>query len=184
MMTAQASPTASKITLDTVFKSLQHWRQNKEAYGGYGIPEDIWAMIFALEDQGYPRKDLRKMFALNSTQYNKKHQQLQALAKPSAATCSQKINAALLNDKAHFVEANVSTKDQSPIPPLSQAAEQTKQAITQLKSTQDKPHQYVDNATIIVECIHPNGHRLKIHTTNKSLTTIIPAFFQQAELKS
>ncbi len=76
-----------------------------------------------------------------------------------------------------MVETNPQAK--AAVPSLTQAANATKQAISQLKSTHTRPADYLDPTTIIVECIRPDGHRLKIHTTCKRVSTVMDAFFTQ-----
>ncbi|GAG16287.1 unnamed protein product, partial [marine sediment metagenome] len=71
-MSQQNAPNSATITLDEVFKAMQHWRKNKKDYSGVGIPDKIWSSIFQLEHNGYIASELKRCFTLNSRQYNLK----------------------------------------------------------------------------------------------------------------
>jgi hypothetical protein len=167
-------------TLDKVFKALQYWRSHKDQYEGAGIPDEIWRLIFQLENnKEYSSSELKKLFALNSKQYQIKHsllcktpyEMIPEVSKP------EDTSTAVPKDpvKLDFAEATV---DQT-IPSLAESAHRTKQVISQLKSTHLKPAQYLDPTTIVVECIRPDGHRLKIHATTQSLDRVMQTFIQQ-----
>lgn len=172
---------ATAISIDAVLSRLQHWRENKSSYPNTGIPDDIWQMIFSLENAGHRPSTLRSLFSLNSQQFLKKREQLKL--KPVAPSrevgqAKVKANESLLSS-AQFSEVAVTTST-TEIPPLTSAAIRTQQA-KQLRSPDQSPSQYLDMATIIVECIRPDGHRLKIHTTHHRLDVIMNAFFAQED---
>ncbi len=167
-------------TLDKVFKALQYWRAHKDQYEGKGIPDSIWRLIFQLEEnKEYSSGELKTLFALNSKQYKVKRsllckdsqETIPAALEPNNTSKASPANPAKLD----FAEATV---DQM-IPSLAESARRTKQVISKLKSTHLKPEQYLDPTTIIVECIRPDGHRLKIHTTTQSLDRVMQTFIQQ-----
>lgn len=170
------------ISLDTVFKALQHWRKNRKSYEGSGIPDKVWLMIFELEGNGYTGKELRRLFTLNSQQYSLKrnelcHEKNTPIIKP---TNTPKPDITQQNNSTNFSEAIISvTNDVSPVPSLTQRINQTKQAIVRLKSPDNRAENYLDTSTIIVECIRPDGHRLKIHTTTDRLDTVMQTFYNQ-----
>lgn len=184
-MSQQSTVVNSAVSIDSVFKELQHWRKNKKNYDCHGIPDNIWKSIFQLEAEGRPDKELRRIFGLNSEQYRKKHTQhyqLQTSSRPNVTKAHSINGVTKANNVApiQFSEAMIDNAGQhSPILPLAQAAQKTKQAISQLKSTDNNPERYLDTSTIIVECIRPDGHRLKIHTTNHRLDVVMRAFFSQ-----
>ena len=64
------------------------------------------------------------------------------------------------------------------MPPLAKTAHTTKEMVKKLKSNDNHLAGYVDLNTVIVEYIRPDGHRLKIHTTNQSLGEVMRAFSQ------
>ena len=45
-----------KLSLDAACRAIQHWRENKSDYPGSGIPNDIWNMMFTLENSGHDKK--------------------------------------------------------------------------------------------------------------------------------
>ena len=80
--------TSAPVTLDTIHKKISYWRANKHKYKEPGIPNDIWLMFFSFEDAGNSGQELRRMFSLNSSQYEKKRQELCAPQKlPEADAC-------------------------------------------------------------------------------------------------
>ena len=176
-MSNQAADTA-QVSLDSVFKALTHWRNNRRAYDTPGIPDEIWVAIFQLEGQGYPDKELRRMFGLNTTQYKRNR----SIYYPSQSNpdISKPIKSGvnLKQLMPQFNEAIIEQETlQAQVPALAQAAQQAKQAITQLKSPGKQTQRYLDTTTVIVECIRPDGHRLKIHTTNSRLDVLMQCFF-------
>lgn len=163
------------LTLDKVDKAVCYWRANKHKESKSGIPDELWKNIFKLEDVGsYSDKKLRHLFDLNSAQYKKKRQELGNTATNVSTDNSN-------NQPAEFCE--VTTQATPPVvevPPLTMAhAAETKKTVRHLKSTNQDSRQHLDTSTIIVECIHPDGHRLKLHTTNQGLDLVIKAFYQQ-----
>ncbi len=177
MMSTEGTP---RITLDQVFKAMQHWRNNKNQYESHGIPDDVWRMIFQLENQGYLSKDLKRTFSLNSKQYEeRKNQMVGGNAKANKQIDDSNPTASADESSPLFCEAKI-TPDVTPnIPSLSATIQKNKRAVATLKSTANKPEDYLDMTTIIVEYIRPDGHRLKIHTTNESIDKLMSAFAQQ-----
>lgn len=169
-------------TLGDVVTRIEHWRNNKSEYTGHGIPDAIWIKIFELDKSGsYTARQLKRILTLNSQQYNAKKAQL---LKPKAATGKRpkpRVNKAAdtphkkIPPEAEFCEAVV-----APIPALTPVqtlkTASTKAAIKQLKSTQKKPEEYLSTSTIVVEYIRPDGHRLKIHTTDQSIHHVMHSF--------
>ena len=180
-MLEQEQSTPSPVTIDEAFKALKHWRENKGDYSSPGIPNEVWLQILQLEDNGYSASELKRIFNLSSTQYATKKNQLINTAPSSTAVAEQKSqssNTQRSEGNMKFCEATVKQNIPSQnIPSLTEAASQNKKAVVQLKSTQNEPESFLDMTTIIVECIHPNGHRLNIHTTTQSIDKVMQGFF-------
>ena len=124
------------------------------------------------------------MLTLNSQQYNTKKFQL---IKPNASTRKHpKPTANKAADTPHEIplEAQFCEAVVAPVPALTSVqtkkAASTKAAIKQLKSTQQKPEDYLSTSTIVVEYIRPDGHRLKIHTTAQSIHHVMLSFSSAA----
>lgn len=166
------------VTIDDICKAMQHWRANKLSYTDRGVPDKIWRSIFQLEGQGYSVSQLRQMFGLNSAQYKRKHDQLcSKVVSQHQVAAHQVKQKASQNAAIQFSEVVIA--DKSTIPPLPSAPRQTKQAIKKIKSNVQKPESYLDMTTVIVECIRPDGHRLKIHTTQTHLAILMQSFYNQ-----
>jgi len=184
-MSKQLAQTRNSVSLDSVFNAMQHWRVNKKSYDCNGIPDSIWDSIFQLEAQGLPDKELRRMFGLNSEQYRKKRGQhtREKISAPKAVSDLQPVDNTVKTNNVTSIQFSEAAIEggaaQLPVPSLTQAAKKTKQAITKLKSTDNTPESYLDTSTIIVECIRPDGHRLKIHTTTHRLDLVMQTFFCQ-----
>ena len=186
-MPEQITPETQQISLDTVFSAIKHWRANKQDFDKPGILDPIWNSIFLLEDNGYGKSELRRLFGLNSHQYNIKRDQFDSTKnqinddEPLKTSKDNK-----KNDQAPvalFAEAIVDGHSQKhSAPPLTTSAEKTKQAVKQLKSPDKKPENYLDNTTVIVECIRDDGHRLKIHMTTCRIDTLMQSFFNYGDL--
>ncbi len=177
-MSAEIDTTTEAVSIDAVMNKLQHWRDNKSSYPGSGIPDAVWEMIFSLEGAGHRATTLRSLFGLSSAQYTRKREQLKAApAKKSNPSTSTK--APKRDTSATFAEVSVTSSGppQAGVPSLAQAAANNQQAVKHLRSTNTSAEQYLDPTTIIVECIRPDGHRLKIHTTNNRLDVIMQTFF-------
>ena len=65
-----------KLSLDAACRAIQHWRENKSDYPGSGIPNDIWNMMFTLENSGHDKKMLQRMLGVNPKQYERKNKEL------------------------------------------------------------------------------------------------------------
>ena len=186
-MPEQIRPDAQEISLDTVFNAIKHWRANKKDYDNPGIPDSIWNSVFQLEDNGYGKSELRRLFGLNSQQYNKKRDRFDSTKKlrcddePVKTSKDNKQNHQ--EPAALFAQAIVDGySQQNSAPPLTSSTEKTKQAVKHLKSPDKKPEKYLDNTTIIVECIRDDGHRLKIHMTTCRLETLMQSFFNYGDI--
>lgn len=180
-MSQQQDSPETPVTFDEAFKALQHWRKHKKEYPCAGIPENVWLKVFQLENNGYTANELKRLLTLNSQQYDKKRNEFR---QPSDhintfATLDKAQNNPEPNSPVDFCEAAVKPDNQQNIPSLTQAADNTKKVISKLKSTDNKTENYLDMTTIIVECIRPDGQRLKIHTTSQSLNVVMQAFYQQ-----
>ena len=181
-MLEQDHSNSAPLTIDKVFSALKHWREHKNEYASTGIPKDVWLMIFQLENNGYSAAEIKRLFTLNSSQYAKKKQQLSnniPTQIPAAPQKSQVSTTQQSDNDIDFCETTVKQSAPQKIPTLAESANQTKQAVSQLKSTQNHPQGFLDLTTIIVECIRPDGHRLKIHTTTQSLDKVMEAFYRQ-----
>lgn len=168
------------VTLDSVFESIQHWREHKEAYPSRAIPDEIWKKIFILAAQGkYKSESLRQLFKLNSAQYNRKYQALNGeLSSARPVSNSSVEDKATSSTSPAFGEAIINPAIDKPT--LQAAADKTKQAVKVLKSTKPFETSLLDPTTAVVECIRSDGHRLKIHITTQYLDAIVETFFSQA----
>ena len=178
-MTTKPSHELSNITLDRVLIALEHWRTNKKDYDSKGIPDDIWRMVFALENmKTFNPATLRKVLNLNTQQYNTKRREL-AEQKTQSSQANQENSATPDGQQSKSIDDCVFHEVSPPELNASStdlALQLKKQQLDNLTSPEDNPEEYLDQNTIIVECFHPKGHRLKIHTTNKHIHTVIREF--------
>lgn len=179
MSAASLNSSPSPLTIESTLQALTHWRNNKnnkELYPEPGIPSKVWKMFFALEEQGYPSKTIRQMFSVNSAQYKKKKQAVQNNAPNTNANPTKTVSKV---SPINFCEAVVqSNTDTAKVANLNKAIE-NRQVVKQLKSTTDNPADYLDFTTVIIECIRPDGHRLKIHASNQSIDIIMKTFYHE-----
>lgn len=165
------------ITLEETMLAFEQWRSNKPNDGGqYYIPQALWDKVFALEAKGLPARSLKSALGLSSTQYrNQKLKREQNTETPGAPS----------NDAtkpAIFTEAVVSRVPTNSAPSNSlqdKAAKVTRHQVKQLRTMDNSSHE-PDLSTVIVECIHRDGHRLKIHATNERVSEIFNAFLAQS----
>lgn len=183
----------NKVTFDDVYKDISHWRLHKNEYPNRGIPDLTWKKIFQLGAQGYSDNELKRLFSLNSHQYSVKRTQLcpktatQSMVHQNNSDTKRSVardNPQKNDDAIAFCEVVENKQPHNDdVPPLStnqtKAAKKTQQAVSQLRSTDNSPEQFLDLTTIIVECIRPDGHRLKIHATTKSLDVVMQTFYHQ-----
>ena len=174
------------ITIDSVFAEMEHWRKNKSSYPNKSVPDEIWFKCFMLADK-YSGKKVRTLFSLNSEQYKKKYKQLVSDHKSYSANQLVKPAARKNCATSHLCEVKIGSsmaadKLKSP-PPLATTHLTTKSDLSRLKSTKDEPSDYLDLMTIIVECIRPDGNRLKIHATNKSISEVMSCFYHGDEVQ-
>jgi len=173
---------AEGVTLESVFESIQYWREHKDAYPNRAIPDEIWKKVFILAEQGkYSPLSLRQFFKLNSDQYNRKHQALMGGSSPEEKPTNSSVEEKqTLSPSITFGEAVVNPD--TDIPSLKAAAGKTKKAVKVLKSTEPFEISMLDPTTAVIECIRSDGHRLKIHITTQRLDALIETFFSQANI--
>lgn len=181
-MSNQLISESDTITLEGVFKSIQHWREHKDEYPGRAIPDEIWKKTFALAEQDdYSPSIVRQLFKLNSEQYNRKHQALMGQTSSEV----KPINTSIGNYKKPSPAITFGEAVADPnidIPTLKAAADKTKKVVKTLKSTEPFKMSMLDPTTAVVECIRADGHRLKIHITAQRLDVLIETFFSQASV--
>jgi len=163
----QANLTNDIVTIDSVLNEFKQWRKNKGTGANRAIPDSLWMNIFKLEELSHEGSDLRRIFSLNSQQYNKKHEQL--------------INSSNTPELSFepFVAVEVSNKIEHKITPKQTKLKEVKSEISQIKSTKKVSEDFSAIKTIIVELVRPDGYKLKIHTTNDSVDLIISTFMNQ-----
>lgn len=167
------------ITIDSVLRDMDHWRTHKNDYPNKAIPDNLWLKIFKLAREHSPSR-VKTIFGLNSKQYQVKYDQLTFTDLPPVKTTAPAKSKNASNPTA-FCEVSVKpaasthAKPQAAPAPL---AHTSRDALAQLKSNDSNPASYLDISTTIVECIRPDGHRLKIHTTNKKLHEVMKVFFE------
>jgi len=173
-------------SLDTVYSAIRHWRANKQDYEEPGIPASIWQAIFRLEDTGVSSSELRRLFSLNSQQYKKKRNQYESPSSGAESVVAEKENTSMSPaGEAAPLFAEVVAEEpviQAGVPPLTVRAKSTKQAVKQLRASDNNASSYVSNATVIVECIREDGQRLKIHMTTCHVDTLVSNFFDKGVL--
>lgn len=181
-MSNQLTPESEVITLESVFKSIQHWREHKNEYPGRAIPDEIWKKMFALAEQDeYSPSIVRQLFKLNSDQYNRKHQALMGTVSSEDKTIIDSSEDNKVPSPAITFGEAVANPDID-IPALKAAADKTKKAVKTLKSTEPFEMSMLDLTTAVVECIRPDGNRLKIHITAERLDVLMETFFSQASV--
>ena len=172
MSTIQNSST-QPLTLDSIYEKMKYWREHKDEFDQRAIPDEIWHMIFTLQKQkDYSAAEIRRLFALNSQQYNRKYTQLIESEK-NKTELSPSI------EPAQFSEVEVSEQSSNVVPSLTEKAQVISKEVAHLKSPDNSVKTYVDPKTIIVEYIRPDGHRLNIHTTISSIADVMKAFGEE-----
>lgn len=169
----------NQVSLEGTIAAFVKWRSEKASSerGNKPIPQELWDMVFTLEENGLSQRTLKSALNLSATQYRTQ----QSKRQQPQPTLQKESNS--LNEQALFAEAVVTPNSsiQTPeVPSLVEAAKETQHKIKQLKTTDLSKHE-LSTETIIVECIHNEGHRLKIHATSKKMSEIFKAFFQQPE---
>lgn len=177
--TSQKSDDLSDVTLDSVMQEFQYWRNNKHEHGKKSIPDLLWLKSFYLAEK-HSGKTIRKMFSLNSQQYKIKYKQLyQAEAKQASLEGTAPRAISTPAAPSDFCEViHESPAPSTDVPPLTHKPHTTPETLAKIKSTNNNPESFLDLTTIIIECIHPNGHRLKIHATQQSLSEVMKTFYQ------
>ncbi len=181
-MSKEVSSEPEAVTLEPVFKAIQHWRTHKKSYPGGAIPDEVWKKVFILAEQdGYSPSNLRQLFRLNSGQYDRKYQALMGKTSSEEKTITHPNKDNKPSSRAiPLVEAVI--KPAINIPSLNTAADKTKKEIKDLKSTAAFDISTLDPTTVVVECIRADGHRLKIHMTTQRVDVLMETFFNQANV--
>lgn len=173
------------ITIDNIFDEMESWRESPDHKKG--IPDELWIKIFKLARR-YPEKRLRSIFSINSKQYKIKHDQLMLKKPKKLDDINSKNNSAIdqARAKPNFCEVKIAPSISDNVPPLTSEREidKAKKHIKTLRSNSNDPESYLSLNTVIVECVHPNGQKLKIHTTNQSLAEVMQAFYHLKEVNS
>ena len=171
------STSKPSVTLDEVMVELEAWRHEKKASpstDNRSIPDGIWRKVFQLQDR-FSDSKLKKLFGLNSAQYRKKYNEL----------CEGNNVASQTEQTVNFCEATVSPEYEDAIPDLTQsknnAHKTTTDDLKNLRSNDDDYKQYIDGSATVVECIHPNGARLKIYTTTNALFEVMSSFYRSGK---
>jgi hypothetical protein len=176
-MSANHSNAPYSVTLEDTIASFAKWRSNKSRHGGsQTIPTELWDMVFALEANGLHPRTIKSALSISSTQY--RNQQ----AKRQQNKVKEQGNNKTSKEEAIFSEVvvapNKSTHEEE-LPSLANAVKENRHQINQLKTMDNRKHE-LNSDTVIVECIHSDGHRLKIHVTSKKISEIFSAFLQQS----
>jgi hypothetical protein len=183
MMSANQLNEITPVTLDSAMKAFKEWRADKSSNGGQTIPNELWKQVFELEANGIAPRVIKLVLGISSNQYHN-----QQTKREQAQTKLDTTELEIDNPKpqAIFSEAVIASSPVNPtisadkqVRSLSDAANETRQQIKQIKITNNAKHS-LNPETVIVECIHSEGHRLKIHVTSKSMPEIFDAFFQQS----
>jgi hypothetical protein len=183
MMSANKINEISPVTIDSVMQAFKEWRADKSSNGGQTIPSELWDQVFELEAHGIKPRLIKTALSISSNQYfsqQTKRKQVQAKLENTSIEIENP------QPKAIFSEAVITSRSVDPatsevkhVQSLSDAANETRQQIKQLKINNNDKHR-LNTDTVIVECIHSDGHKLKIHVTSKSMPEIFDAFFQQS----
>ena len=171
-MTKTTNPEA--VTLDSIAQALDEWRANKHLSKQRAIPDETWQKIFSMENK-HTAVALRAIFKLNSQQYEKKRQELISSDEKTPqieATAKQPIS--LPSKDIAFAEVKIAD---TTISALSENARLNSQTIKNIKNTKIEHEEFLDNNTVIVECIRGDGNKLKIHTTCQKIGDILNSFF-------
>ena len=183
-MSANTLGNHTEISLESTILAFTNWRTVKNQHGGSNkpIPSELWDMVFTLESKGLPARSLKAALGISSTQY--KNQK----AKREVNNPGQQVNIDNKAENALFAEAVVKPSKaelEQKTPELSGLGSEALHQIKQLKTTDNSKHELNPN-TVIVECFHSDGHRLKIHATSEKMSEIFGAFFHQpaAEISS
>jgi hypothetical protein len=152
--------TEHKATLDDVSLAMKCWRETKKNSSD-SMPDEIWINIFKLADM-HSEKRVRVFLGITTTQYAERYRKL-----------SPQLNRSQTPDPSpEFCEAT--------IPP--DRERQTRSSVQALRSNKPALESYIDTNTIIVECIKPDGHRIKIHAVQKNIREIMLAFFDAGDI--
>jgi hypothetical protein len=152
--------TEHKATLDDVSLAMKCWRETKKNPGD-PMPDEMWLNIFKLADM-HSEKRVRIFLGITSIQYAERYRKL-----------SPKLNSPKTPDTpTAFCEASIAPDREN----------QTRSSVQTLRSNKPALESYIDTSTIIVECIKPDGHRIKIHAVQKNIREIMLAFFDAGDI--
>jgi len=183
MMSANKLNEITPVTLDSAMKAFKEWRADKSSNGGQTIPNELWEQVFELEAHGIKTRLIKTALGISSNQYRsqqtKREQAQTKLEDTKLEINSPKPQAIFSQAVITSSPINPSTSEAKQVQSLSDAANETRQQIKQLKINNNDKHN-LNTDTVIVECIHSDGHKLKIHVTSKSMPEIFDAFFQQS----
>lgn len=171
---------AQHMSLDEVYEALNEWRRIKK-YGDSNVPENLWKPIFELAKK-HTDKKIRSLLDIKKPLYDESYRKLFPKKEKVATESSPPVGdtsrraCADITQEPVFCEAKVT--DPTVIPPLvdhSKTNATTQKTIKTLRS-KDDGKQCLDYTTIIVECTRPDGHRLSIHTTTKTIKEVMTTF--------
>ena len=120
------------------------------------------------------------MFGLSHSQYKKKYHELIESKQPEINTGKSKV--ASVVDFAQAQPAIESSWDISDDTQSTTEEPASNFADDDLSPKKKRLPSYIDVTTIIVECIRPDGYRLRLHTTTDSITEVMQAFFEVKEI--
>jgi len=183
MMSVNKLNEITPVTLDSAMKAFKEWRTDKSSNGGQTIPNELWEQVFELEAHGIQLRLIKTALGISSNQYRsqqtKREQAQSKLDDTKLEINSPKPQVVFSEAVITSSSINPSTSEVKQVQSLSDAANETRQQIKQLKINNNDKHR-LNTDTVIVECIHSDGHKLKIHVTSKSMPEIFDAFFQQS----
>jgi|AntRauTorckE6833_2_1112554.scaffolds.fasta_scaffold17574_3 hypothetical protein len=183
MMSVNKLNEITPVTLDSVMKAFKKWRSDKSSNGGQTIPNELWEQIFELEANDIAPRVLKSALSISSNQYRsqqiKREQAQTKLDDTKLEINSPKPQAIFSEAVITSSSVNPATSEVKQVQSLSDAANETRQQIKQLKINNNDKHN-LNTDTVIVECIHSDGHKLRIHVTSKRMPEIFDAFFQQS----
>lgn len=171
------SPTSTP-SIDVTLKKFAHWRKNK-SHNASVIPNALWLQCFELAKE-HGIASVKVLFGLSHSQYKKKYHELIESKQPEINTGKSKV--ASVVDFAQAQPAIESSWDISDDTQSTTEEPASNFADDDLSPKKKRLPSYIDVTTIIVECIRPDGYRLRLHTTTDSITEVMQAFFEVKEI--
>ena len=166
-MSANKFNEISPVTIDSVMQAFKEWRADKSSNGGETIPSELWEQVFELEANDIAPRVIKSALSISSNQYRS-----QQTKRKQAQTKLDDTNTEIKSPQpqAIFSQAvitsspiNPSTSEVKHVQSLSDAANETRQQIKQLKINNNDKHR-LNTDTVIVECIHENSLQSRFHT--------------------